>query len=259
MDQRISDEEQANLITKLFNCTETPIKEWISKFINEDVSYVFSDYVDDSDVIGFQENDKHYNAYVVTLDNNTDKQIDDNLLKNSEKTRKACSMLYDGVYQVFAAVIQTCSEEFHGKLKSLRPIFDEKTMSFKLLRINGKASQLQLAIEQKEKISKMLSNPNLTLNDDQYNSISNAINNFNSIITTVTPDILNIEELECKEVNVKLNNYDKLYIVVEESDDVDADNIETSLRRLPVFGLSYQDPDEENYIDKLKKEYDLNE
>ena len=29
------------------------------------------------------------------------------------------------------------------------------------------------------------------------------------------------------------------------------------MKRLPEFGMKYQDPDEENYIDKLKKEQDI--
>jgi len=259
MDQKISDEEQAEIITKMFNCTESPIKEWIATFLDAEVKYVFTDYVDNSDVIGFQENDKHYNAYVVTLNHDTTSQVNPELLKNSEKTRKACSILYDAVYKVFPSVAPTCSDEYLNMVVGLRPIFDEKTMSFKLFRINGKSAQLQLALEQKYKIMELLSKSESELTIDQKAGIDNSLKKIDDIIKNNTKQVLDDDELICNLTNNKLETYDKLYIVVEECDENNQENMETSMRRLPVFGLSYQDPDEETYIDKLKKEYTINE
>jgi hypothetical protein len=54
MEQRNYEEESATLNTKLFDLTEAPIKEWLANLLNAEFTDVFSDYVDNSDIIGFQ-------------------------------------------------------------------------------------------------------------------------------------------------------------------------------------------------------------
>lgn len=254
---RLTEEEQQAIVNKLFDCTESPIKEWIASYFNVPVEEVFCDFVDDSDVIGFQEGSIHYNAYVVTLSSESKKHVDEELIKHSEKTRKACSMLYDGVYKSFAAIIQTASEKYKDFVANLRPIFDEHTMSFKLVYINGKAAQLKIAIDQRNTIFKTLNNEQTTLTEQQKQDIGKILTTVESIIKQNTIEVLNEEELYCVEINNKLDNYDKLFIVVENAEDAYEENLETSLSRMPDFGIQYQDPDEETCIDKLKKEYDV--
>jgi hypothetical protein len=41
--------------------------------------------------------------------------------------------------------------------------------------------------------------------------------------------------------------------VLEETDPNDTDIANESMKRLPTFGLLFQDPEEETYVDKLKK------
>lgn len=254
MDHKI-DEEEAAIITKLFNCTESVIKEWIAEYLDKSPSDVFDDYVDDPDVIGFQENNKHYNAYVVTMKNTTS-LVDSKLLKNSEKARKACSMLFDGVYKVFSSVIQT-STEYKEQIQGLRPVFDESSMSFQLKCINVKAEQLKIAVDQLHKTRAYLCSSKTELINDQLESIKNSIKLYSDIIKSNTTEVLNAAEEECKKTNERLATLNNLCIAIEDVDDQDIDNLETSMRRLPTFGLQYQDPDEENYIDKLKKEYSV--
>jgi hypothetical protein len=264
-----SEAEKAAITNKLFDCAEAPIKEWIAEFIGEDPSVVFNDYTDDVDLIGFQENDKHYNAYLVTLDCDVTSNVNPELLKSSEKARKACSMLFDGTYQVFASVLQVVKKRFFDQLRNLRPMFDEPTMSFKLIRINGAAAQLKAALEQKAKAITFLAEAKDPLSVENQEKVDSFINGLNDIIVKNSKEVLDAEESICIETNKKLETYDKLCIVVEESnadgegvngmlDSGDLENADKLLSRLPTFGLNYQDPDEENYIDKLKKEYEVN-
>ncbi len=260
-----SEAEKAAITNKLFDCAEAPIKEWIAGFICEDPSVVFNDYSDDVDLIGFQENDKHYNAYLVTLDCDATTNVNPELLKASEKTRKACSMLFDGTYQVFASVLQTVKKRFFDQLRNFRPVFDEPTMSFKLIRINGAAAQLRAALEQKSKAITFLAEAKEPLSAENQEKVDSFIKGLNELIVKNSKEVLDEEEVLCVETNKKLETYDKLCIVVEESNTDDEggnselENVNKLLSRLPVFGLNYQDPDEENYIDKLKKEYDVAE
>jgi hypothetical protein len=252
MEQRNYEEESATLNTKLFDLTEAPIKEWLANLLNAEFTDVFSDYVDNSDIIGFQENNIQYNAYVVTLNSSDMNYIDNNLIKNSEKVKKACSMLYDAVYKVFPAVIQTCNKKYSNELLALRVVFHEPTMSFRLFKVNMKAEQLKTAIQTKTNLSKILEEKK-DFTEEQLNEINKLINISNLTINNITKDVMDIEEKEVINYNKKLESYDKLYIVISTSDDNYLENMETSMKRLPQFGLSYQDPDEENYIDKLKK------
>jgi len=243
------EEERANFINKFFDCAEAPIKEWLAEYVEKDVLDVFPDFKDVVDVIGFQHDDKHYNAYLVAMPSGTDSLVPKSLLLTNEKAKKACSMLYDAVLQVFMAVVNSSTETI---FKSLIPRFDESKMAFYLTRVNLKAMQLQTANQQNVQIRKFLEESKESITPEHEEALINTLKQIAEIFKTNTKEILDAEEKACVAENKANTNKPWMHIVVEEANELDE-----SLKRLPTFGLQYQDPDEETYIDKLKKEYDV--
>jgi hypothetical protein len=251
--------ERAEYAMKFFDYTETPIKEWIANYIKKDVSTIFPDYVDESEIIGFMINNKHYKAYVVAMPFDTNSLVDKELLEH-EKVRKACSILFDAVREVFMSVTGAIKTPELEYIKSFMPIFVEDKMAFYLKRVNRKAMQLQAADLQRKQIEKFLQTADKTgVTEEQKNMIQESLNAINTVFTKNTKEMLDKEEQECKTTNEELTTYDWLHIVVEETSPDDEELKQESMKRLPTFGLQFQDPEEENYIDKLKKEYNVKE
>lgn len=254
--------EQAAYSQKFFDYAESPIKEWIAGYLKQEVTEVFPDYVDEADIIGFMSKKKHYKAYVVPMPHDTQSLVDKNLLKNSEKMRKACSILFDAVREVFMAVVGSIEDPKLDYLKGFMPVFVEDKMAFHLLRVNRKAMQLQAADTQRKQIERFLQTAKETgVSEEQKSMIQESLNKINEVFTANTKEVMDAEEQACKLSNedIKTSGVDWLHIVVEETDPDDQELEQESMKRLPTFGLQYQDPDEENYIDKLKKEHDIHE
>lgn len=254
--------EQAAYSQKFFDYAESPIKEWIASYLKQEVTEVFPDYVDEADIIGFMSKKKHYKAYVVPMPPDTESLVDKNLLKNSEKMRKACSILFDAVREVFMAVVGSMEDPKFDYLKGFMPVFVEDKMAFHLLRVNRKAMQLQAADTQRKQIERFLQTAKETgISEEQKSMIQESLNTINEVFTANTKEVMDAEEQACRLSNedIKTSGVDWLHIVVEETNPDDEELEQESMKRLPTFGLQYQDPDEENYIDKLKKEHDVHE
>jgi hypothetical protein len=259
MDRKSAEEEKAKLLMKFFDYAESPIQEWISEYLEVDVKELFPDYQDNSDVLGFQceVNGNHYEGYLVSMEAGDDCYVDKELLNISEKYKKTCSMLFDAVHQVFPAVVGTIKEEYKKQVSSIRPLFDNSNMSFKLHSINQSAAALQVAVEAKKQLMPFLMNPGGQFDIDTMNNIRSDINKCEKVIESHTKEMLDRDEDKCKSINLNLEKFNRLYIAVEESDEYQP--TDASLSRLPVFGLSYQDPEEESLVDKLKKQMEIQE
>lgn len=256
-----TEEEKAIFTEKCFNCTESPIKEWLAEFLNEDVSIAFTDYTDSVDEFGFQDDEtkKHYNVFVVTGNPEMSSNVDLELLKRNEKARAACTMLFNAVHQVFVAVASTVTEEFSDKLMAIRPEFDPEHMAFYLRRINMSASRLHAMMAQKRQLDAYLATNDISkLTDEQMTHVNKAQAGIDKVLAECTKEVLDAEQSLCDTMNPQLKKLSWLYLVTEESSS-NPEDLEASLGRLPTFGLTFQDPNEETYIDKLKKEYAVNE
>ncbi len=252
--------ERAYYAQKFFDYTETPIKEWLAGFVETDVTQIFPDYVDKAEIIAFADKGQHYKAYVVPMPPDTNVLIPSGLLENNPNARKACSILFDAVREVFLAITGSIEDAKHEYLKGFMPYFDETKMAFRLKRVNRKAMQLQAANNQRKQLDQFLSaNDYKAMTEEQKNLIHENISKLNEIFNLITKETMDEEEKLCEESNKKTEVYDRLYMVIEELDPDDSELENESLKRLPNFGLQYQDPEEDTYIDKLKKEYDVNE
>jgi hypothetical protein len=257
IDKAKAEEEKAKIVEKIFQCSETPIKEWISLFINDyvkvNIEELFPDYVDDSDVIAYEDNKKHYTAYLVTMPHDAVSFVDTELLK-LENTQKACSMLYDGVRMVFPAVVQTINEEYKKYVDGIIVSFNNEKMSFTLTKVNIKKFKFEKAKEQMELLIKFKEN---TSNPDELKQINELLMKSEDLIKSISIDDIVDEQKLCDEINEKLKNADQLHIAIEENSE-SVELMEAALHRLPTIGVSYQDPDEETLVDKLKKEHGIN-
>ncbi len=259
--------EKAAYTDKFFACAESIIQEWIADYLQKPVTELFTDYQDESDVIGFMLNKKQYSAYLVTMPYGTECLIDKAILNVDEKAKKACSMLYDAVREVFMAVTGSLAESKVWNLaeinniRSLMPVFTESNMAFHIVRVNRKAMRLQVANSHRMQLLQFLQNAEVNgvngVTEEQKNAIQKGLDELNMILAENTKEVLDAEEVLCKEVNEKNKLGNMLHIVLEESDLDDLEIVNQSMKRLPMFGLQFQDPDEENYIDKLKRENDV--
>lgn len=257
--------EQAAYTEKYFSCAESIIQEWIAEYVKKPVKELFSDFSGESDMIGFMANNKHYSTYLVTMPPDTNSLVDKQVMKAQEKARKSCSMLYDAVRTVFMAVTgslaesKTLPDDQMDNIKSLMPMFVEDKMAFHLVRINSKAMQLQAANMQRMQIQKFLqSAAEKGVTQEQKDAIQKSMDELAKIFGANTKEALDAEEALCKSTNEEIKKYNWLHIVLEESDPDNIEMLNESMKRLPMFGLQFQDPDEENYVDKLKKEHGCN-
>ena len=243
-------DEKKKWSMKFFDYDENPIKSWISEYLQEDIDFIFNDYKDEVDIISTNYNNEYYTFYFSNISNESSPNFDisEEDFKNSTKLRQATSILYDAANTVYVPIIKTMSNMSH-RMENIFLEFVEKNMYFRFIMINNlllKKNFYIRSLQQLEvEISKKNENYNKLLTDREKLFIE--INNINDI------DIKALDE-ECKIVNNKLENGPFLYIHASKNEEIKK---ELKYKRLPEFGLKYQDPDEDNYIDIIKKEYDI--
>lgn len=271
MSRMEAEEEKKKLVDKFFNYAESPIGEWLAEYLGVSENEAFPDYNDDSDDIGFQYKNEQYRAYLLSMPHDTPAQVSKKLLNDSEDARKACSMLFDAVQMVMPGVVHTADNEYAEQLKGMHCKFDEASMSFALITVNtaeykkGMAVQQYLQVMQvKEQLEKKLAEPDLDEKtrsdfDTRMKQIADLIGKAKLAYEQVTDEDIEQEQTRCKQVDSQLEMASRLHIVVEKLDPSDPDAISESLKRLPVFGITYQDTEDETFTDKLKKEYNLTE
>lgn len=271
MSRMEAEEEKKKMIDKFFGYAESPIMEWIAEHLGVQTDEVFPDYDEDSDDIGFQYKGSQYNAYLISMGPDEPSAVSTDLMQSSDDARKACSMLFDAVQMVIPSVVHTADKEYADKLRGFHCQFDEKTMSFSLIVVNTEEYKKVMAIQQYKKIMQFksqmeqkLTEPNLeeSLVSDIKKRLEQAdalIGKAKEAYEMITEEDVQKEAERCDEISKQLATANKLYIVVEKINTGDVDAINEGLKRLPVFGVTYQDTEDETFTEKLKKEYALNE
>jgi hypothetical protein len=283
MDRAAQEEEKKKLIDDFFNYAEVPIQEWLAEYLGENVEAVFPDYTDNSKDIGFQSDGKYYIAYYTTMGPDEPSQVPKELL-NNEQGRKACSMLFDAFQMVMPNVVQTADKEYADGLKGIHFKFDESRMAFELAIMNTSKCRKIMLIQQRQKLLHIntaleaklaeLNNPTsevtagASITDidalkkeitDQQKQIDELLNKSSVALDAITDKEMSDEDARCETVAKTLPEKNKVYIVVEESDPDDEEVQAQSMQRLPVFGLAYQDTEDETFTERLKKQYNMND
>jgi hypothetical protein len=264
---KLNDEHQRGL--RLFDYADAPIKEWIADYLEEEVNNIFDDFNDETEILNINVDDKYYTLYLSCFPNITDENpkhfnVDLETAKSSKNIQKAIKNMTDAVYTVFPPIVHTMSQ-FKNKMEMVAPIFNPENMSFKLVPVNllgmekhQCAQQLQQVNYQRKQIDDYI------IPDDKKEEIDEIIKKLDKIqleatekFNKITNESIKEREDECKKIEKLLVEAPLLYLCLDcnSGDNIDEELI---MKRMPKFGLSYQDPDEKNYIDLLKEEYDIN-
>jgi hypothetical protein len=258
--------ERSKIIDKFFDVYESVMQEWLANYLQILPNDAFPDYDGDAcGEIGFQEekSETHYKVYAISMQAEKDSFVDPKLLLDSEKARKACSMMYDGAFQIFLPVTSTIMEKYSSKMKGLQIRFMEKYMAFKLFRINTAAYERAQADQQKQNLVNALDEiPKKTgkpLDEPTEKKIKDLIEKVDEVINRLTIDVIKSEQKEADELNAILEKFDWMYVVAEKVEDTATlNNIQLDiLKRLPVVGR-INDLDEDHIAD-IKKEYEVND
>lgn len=261
LDRATSEEEKAKFIEKLFSYAETPIKEWLSEYLNKPAEEVFDDFVDDGKTLGFESDGKFYHGYLITAEPNKGPFVDKNLLE-IEQVKKACSMLYDSVLTVLKPVALQVEE-----LKDIWLSFDNDKLAFKPVLLNTLKYKKYSAIQKYQNLSYRLQELQ-NIDPESLNAIDRTALNEDLRSTKVsldhehkTIDEISNEEIqrlddEYEDLNEQRQNANWLYLVIDDNLD-QAELIDESLKRLPEFGIKYHDG--EPFSEIIKKEYNLND
>lgn len=289
-------EEKKKWSVKYFDYAESPIKEWIAAHVGESVEVMFDDYNDYSELLSVEIGQEHYTFYLTPFPNNvqdanarnsdaakdtakdtpstpaipatpvilatpaipTAFDISKQEFKEKHQLQKAAVMMFEAVYTVFTAVIKSMPR-LPAELEDIFPDFNETGMYF----IFRKANKAQIEKTNCEKMLCQIS--------EQYERIKDRVGAEadelrNKLVklqkeqldkrNEITDEMIRKNEEHCNAANASLANGEKLYIVLEKNV---KPNDESIMRRLPEFGLKYQDPTEETAVEKFKKEYDVNE
>jgi hypothetical protein len=248
---------------KYFDYGETPIKEWVAETLGEDVDTIFEDYVEDSDVLSVECQGKFYTFYLAIFPATVPafNATNSDLMAN-EILKRATSMMFDAVYTVYAPVVKTMYSMGY-KMEDIFPKFDNVNMCFEFCMVNKPKMEKQQIVNTLANISEQLSRATQVNIDDDEKKEKVAEYTAQLIkmqteelakLHLITDEICDERELLCDDVNKKFQDGVKLYICLDIDKPKDDDQV---MKRMPKFGLEYQDPDEENYIDKFKKECNM--
>ena len=251
-------EEQKKYAMKFFDYAESPIQKWLALYYNEPVKVLFPDFKDESDLISVEFDGNYYILYI-TEKKSVGNSFDLTTMEKSNSIKKAASLLFDAVRNTFFPIAKTITNH-KEECSLLIPMFDDKTMSFELRAFNRLAMEreqcdkelVQIGVQLKRlgeqsnikaAHKKQAAQLRKQLNEMQIRSLEK----FNSI------PINKVKEMDerCLELNKKLATSQRLYMILGKNAKPTEDTV---AKRLPAFGLSYQDPDEDNYIDKLRDE-----
>lgn len=261
--------EKKRWVDKYFDYAEAPIKEWIAEVFDENVVDLFDDYDADSDILNVNPSDANntnkYTFYLTPFPtSNPAFALTKEELLSDKDLKRATSMMYEAVYTAYMPIANTMADKKH-LLEDVFPRFDEPTMSFTLMAVNGpflKRQKLEKALVEVAEQSKRLkcvpeSDASTEMIADLKNKLETVRIETEAGLVELTDDFCRESQLKCNERNQIFAKAPRLYICVEcNKQDI---SVDVKLKRMPQFGLKYQDPDEENYIDKLKEEYELNE
>jgi hypothetical protein len=255
-------EEREKFAMKMFDYAESPIKKWISQCLGKNPEELFADYNDDYDRISIEFNNKYYNMYLST--EKPKKLFDVGMMKDSESIRKAASLLYDSVQNVFTPVItaSTIADlNLRKKTMLMAPLLNEAEMNFRIVYINKLDIEIKNYDQQLSGIGfqiKRLSDPTKIkaegkekakeLLDKLFKMQADCLAKRNAIDKEELKKI----DSECKDFNSEIEAYPRLYMVFEQNN---AGDMKLLNNRLPQIGTAYQDPDEETFVDKFKKEF----
>lgn len=253
-------EEKKKWALKYFDYAEDPIKEWIAAQLEETVDILFDDYKQMSDIISTEIDKVYYTLYLTPfpseLRNGTAFNLSKEQFRTMPKLQKAASKMFEAVYTVFPPVIKTMTNMTH-RLEDVFPEFDEDLMCFRFRMVNKYEIIKNQAIQMLDKIRDQFERIK-DKEGEEFEKISEQLKSLQieqiNKLNGISASDCSAQEEKCGLANESFNKGARLYMVLDVNVKPDDDVI---MKRLPDFGLKYQDPDEENYIDRYKREQQI--
>jgi hypothetical protein len=191
-------------------------------------------------------------------------------LDTCKNLRQASSILFQAVYTVFTPIIQTIADEsFRSQMDSIFPKFDEKTMSFYFYKVNKAKHEKQKAVDTlstiREYLDKMKDVPFDKIDEGTEQYSKETLQELNkhkkhlvsmqleqlAILNKYPDELIEERESDCSIKNEDLKNGCRLYFVLEDGDQMDDELV---MKRLPVIGSKFHDPEDESVLDKYARE-----
>lgn len=276
MSRQQIEEERWKLSMKFFDYADNPIKEWIAHYLAQEPNDIFDDYSTASDVIVISIDGVSYSVYLSPFPGNlasdTAFHFDPARLKETENLRSATSVLFDAVFTVFPAIINSQKTDGNAhavkqQLLDVHPKFHNDSMSFSLEMVNRAKYEYEREKENllktyttlnqvKEKLEsfKHSDERDLLAKNPTVKSKKAMVESGEELATRMQADLEKLalkvnaisqenilaNEKQCDAVNENLRARNcRLYMVLEENvnacDDV-------FIKKLPVIGGRYEDP-----------------
>lgn len=265
-----SEEEKKRWAMKYFDFAEAPIKEWIADYLNRDPEEVFDDYKEDSDVLicSNPTTGKRYSVYLMVLEDDDEElpiwTVDEKEFAASDELKRAASMMYEAAMMVYTPVLRVLDTQ-DQYIRELFPTFDETTHCFEFKLVNTlrdkKKRAINVMLQVKEQLSKLASLPesNMTPEDEaKLNELRTNLANINvqqmAIIDECSSANITQKDEQCATFNRTATNLPKLYMGFKEFTDSDELDEEVVHSRLPQFGLTYTDPEQESSVQQFRRE-----
>lgn len=289
-------EDKQKWAMRFFDYAEAPIKEWIAAYLEEDPEGVFSDYNKESDILSTEEDKKYYYLYLTTVPKDIDHSfnVDKDYFNQSDKLRKASSIMFDAVYTVYPPIVKTMVNMDH-KMENIYPEFIEDGMFFRFKMINSKMIMRHQAISRIGDIDKQLKKIEKYKKITKANKKEDKTNTVETIKTVENKEAMEAvkpktkekskkkrsraEELEIQLLQLKADTIQEYYTVTdEEVKEMEEECVKINKQfekgpflyicidntidltddlvgcRLPQFGMKYQDPEEDTLVDKFINE-----
>lgn len=254
---------------KYFDYAETPIKELIAKSLNYDPDKLFTDYDNHRDVLSVQDKGRNYSFYFTANPKEFTFEIKEKTIKNSMVLKKAINKMFEAVTIVWPRVVMAM-QDMNSHMDGVMPVPTYRDKTFSLILFNKTfnnrnklLSELKSAGKELDRVNENLYGQNIKAPSqevliekiDKLKELRDKLIKLKAKIcedlNKITDDMIEENRKICVKVNKKFaDDGHMLYLCSE----INKKNFtqEQIMDRMPSFGLKYQDPEEPNYIDKLR-------
>lgn len=276
--------EQKKWANKHFDYADTPIKEWIAAVLDEDINHLFTDFRDTCYTECLDVKDESGTMYMfyytVYPDDETTFVLDPETINDSAVLSRAMRIMFDAIYTVFMPVVKTMSNMSH-RMENMFPLFDATTHTFRLVCINSEERKKTVlydtmrnvfnqSAQLKKNVEILTAQYKQAVDDGQEDDaaaykaklneahelaqrLQNVVKEVEQKLDEIPDSLVQRETQRVEQINQSLVDAPRLYLCCERN--LSGVDMEKCMQELPEIGLKFQDPDQENYIDRIKKQY----
>ena len=233
---------------KYFDYAETPIKKWISTYLEKELKDVFDDLNEENcDVILFNHDNKQW-CVDFEIENSDHKAMIESKYweeQQCEKLSNSVKIMLEAVNFTYYPIINTM-QNYKKNMQNIVPKFDPETLSFYFNAVCIEKINYDNILN-KLNYLRYVKTDNPEMKDEK---IDDEIKKYELLINEYDLDKIKKLEKEINELNEKISTKKRLYINIFEIEEIDE---ELKLKRLPEISEPFHFHDEESLVDQLKK------